>query len=96
MPPKNFAKVIQIIHTRIPHLAQAGSDDIDIINALDNATLGVLDRYVKTCLTKLKKKQAAEISSQHHQEYSKREADKRTARQVTRCQWSTIPQKGAR
>ena len=71
-----LGKVVQLIHQRMPNLAQNGNDEIEIdIDAMDAATLRHLEKFVKNSLSKLRKKggssapptkvQAAEMVSQN-------------------------------
>lgn len=51
LPPEHLGKIVQIIHQRMPSLAQNAPDVIEIdIDALDTASLWHLDKYVKGVL----------------------------------------------
>lgn len=57
LQPENLGKIVQIIHQRMPNLAQNSPDEIEIdIDALDTGTLRALEKYVKSCQTKQPKK----------------------------------------
>lgn len=74
LAPENLGKVVQIIHQRMPNLAQSSPEEIEIdIDSLDNGTLRALERYVKSVQKKKKKPQVpreskialAQITSQN-------------------------------
>lgn len=53
LQPENLGKIVQIIHQRMPNLAQNSPDEIEIdIDALDTSTLRALEKYVKSCQSK--------------------------------------------
>jgi hypothetical protein len=55
LPAEGLGKIVQIIHSRMPHLAQNSPEEIEIdIDALDARTLRALERYVKTALRQSK------------------------------------------
>lgn len=50
LSPDHLRKVVQIITTQMPELAQSFSSDIEIeIESLNTATLRALERFVKSC-----------------------------------------------
>lgn len=64
LPPENVGKIVQIIHQRRPELAQNASDEIEIdIDSLDTGTLRSLERYVKQCLSKRKRRSALDVEA---------------------------------
>jgi len=74
----SLGKIVQIIHQRMPSLAQNAPDEIEIdIDALDVTTLWHLDRYVKTTLTKQRKNALKEASTPKTR--PRREASERAA-----------------
>jgi len=60
LEPDALGKMVQIIHDRVPTLANGGNNDgetIEIdIDALDNTTLRILEKFVKSSISKQKKK----------------------------------------
>lgn len=55
LAPEDLGKIVQIIHQRMPELAEE-QDEIEIdIDALDPGTLRALERYVKQVQSRKKK-----------------------------------------
>jgi len=70
LPAENLGKVVQIIHQKMPNLAQNVLDEIEIdIDALDGSTLRHLQRYIKSVLHKQPRKKRG-ISSKQSTEVS--------------------------
>eukprot|EP01114_Cavostelium_apophysatum_P001835 TRINITY_DN11608_c0_g1_i1.p1 TRINITY_DN11608_c0_g1~~TRINITY_DN11608_c0_g1_i1.p1 ORF type:complete len:402 (+),score=134.52 TRINITY_DN11608_c0_g1_i1:327-1532(+) len=57
LQPHQLGELVQIIHQRMPNLVNQQPDEIEIdLEMLDASTLRYLDKYVKKCLNKSKKK----------------------------------------
>lgn len=65
LPQEKLPRVLQIIKERVAHVGERGEEEIEIdLDTLDPATLNDLQRYVKSCAPRKRKKPGQKVPDQ--------------------------------